>query len=75
MARRSQGKLEEAIELFEKTMKIDLKVYGPDHPYVADDGATLAELRARLAQVCSSRNPCLQRSITNTFVTNGFDVN
>ena len=45
-------------------MEIDLKVYGPDHLYVADDRANLASLRARLAQVCSSNTACLGAMLT-----------
>ena len=33
----SQGKLEEALQLYDRALAIDEKVLGPDHPDVAGD--------------------------------------
>ena len=40
----AQGKIEEALQLYDRALAIDEKVLGPDHPDVAGDLNNKAEL-------------------------------
>ena len=51
---KSQGKYEDAVELFQRSLDIDIKVHGPDHPDVATLYINLASVhnaQARLGVV------------------------
>ena len=48
----TQGKPEEALRLIDRALAIDEKVLGPDHPYVAGDLNTKAELLRQMVSCC-----------------------
>ena len=53
---RDQGELAEARECFERALKIDEKVYGPDHPTVAIDVNNLGLVLQALGKLAEPGN-------------------
>ena len=50
----AQGKLEEALQLYDRALAIDEKVLGPDHPDVARDLNNKAGLLRQMVGCCVS---------------------